>query len=297
MSKKNKLLYTDSANERMDVLFHDLRKEIERYFIDRKYVYGDEKVEITSSDVEELSKRIVIKKPNKKSSIKLILITYSFLGILITLTGLFYEDISFIINSDNKFRFTMIVTGLMLTLFSYVYYFIRFKETSRTFDGGISNVQDSDNLVSMNKERFIELINQQNKELQVKRRKNILVLSQSDEEMEFLKSFFKKMEFKNVDFRRIQNNLDTTNYDLVIFNNENGSLEISRIYEIANNATNDTMFFYFGGVRLDLSEIHKIKNRLAISNLRPQLYGNIIQALIYQDTLENIELKTGHNKA
>ena len=297
MSNKKKLLYTDSANERMDVLFHDLRKDIERYFIDRKYVYGDETVEVTSSDVEELSKRIIINKPNKKSSIKLILMTYSFLGILITLTGLFYEDISFIINSDNKFRFTMIVTGIMLTLFSYVYYFIRYKETSRTFDGGISNVQDSDNLVSMNRERFIELINQQNKELQVKRRKNILVLSQSDKEMEFLKSFFKKMEFKNVDFRLIQINLDTTSYDLVIFNNENGSLEISRIYEIANNATNDTMFFYFGGVRLDLSEIHKIKNRLAISNLRPQLYGNIIQALIYQDTLENIELKTGHNKA
>lgn len=286
MENKKNIIYTEGAKVKLDLLFHDLQQDIEEYYIKNKYTLGEELIEITTSDIENIKRKITIRQNNKSDIVRLTLLVYFFAGILLTFVGLNYQSISDVFHGkeENKFEIMLTLTGAILSFFSIFFYFTKYQNT---FNGKKEiETNSGDTLIDRNRERFIELINHQNKELQVKRRKNILVLSNSKDEESFLRDFFIKMDFQFVEFRHINENINTDNFDLVLFNNENGTIELTKIYEYSKAATEDKMFFYFGAKRLEVSEIEPIINRLAISNLRPQLYGSIIQALIFQETLK-----------
>jgi len=285
--KDKKVIYTDSANERLELLFYDLRKKINNHFLEKKYVFGDDQIEVTASDIEEVSKRIKLFVPKRRSSVQLILIIYSVLGVFIFFFGLFYGEIKNIIESGGSFRFAIIISGILLTVFSVIYLYYRNMITSRQEVGVSSDSSKFVDLLEVNKERFVDLIKQHNQEIRVKGNKRIMVLSRSEADLNFLKSFFKIMEFKNIQYEVIESNdqiLSTDDFDLVFFNNESGNLDLDFIVKQISVSSSDTMFFYFGSRRLN--DVDEYRNRIAIANSRVQLYSNLINALIFQDLLK-----------
>ena len=63
-----KIIFTDSAKMRLEKLHIDIDAQIETYLKDRKNVPGDDFIEITASDIDELSYRLKIIRPTRTNS-------------------------------------------------------------------------------------------------------------------------------------------------------------------------------------------------------------------------------------
>ena len=119
-----KIIFTDSAKMRLEKLHIDIDAQIETYLKDRKNVPGDDFIEITASDIDELSYRLRIIRPTRTNSRQLILYVYAIMGMISTIIGLFYTQIKTIIFEDKE-RLIFILGGLLFTttalVMSYMY--------------------------------------------------------------------------------------------------------------------------------------------------------------------------------
>jgi len=123
-----KIIFTDSAKMRLERLHIDIDAQIEAYLKDRKNVPGDDFIEITASDIDELSYRLRIIKPTRTNTKHLILFVYAVIGMISTIIGLFYTQIKIIIFED-KVRLMFIVFGLSLMAIAFVMsYLFKLKE-------------------------------------------------------------------------------------------------------------------------------------------------------------------------
>lgn len=130
MTNDRKIVYTDSAKVRLEKFHLDIQEQVERYFQERKFVPGDEFIEITASDVEELSQKIRISRPTRSSPVKtLIPVIYTFTGVIFIAVGLFYEQFKLILEGDPK-RLVFIAGGLAMILASWLSLYI-FKARER----------------------------------------------------------------------------------------------------------------------------------------------------------------------
>lgn len=129
MNGNKKIIYTDTAKQRFEKFHLEINDEVERYFQERKFVPGDDFIEITASDIDEVAQRFRITRPIKTNiANKLIAILYTAFGIVLILIGLFYDDFKTIIEGDPK-RLAFIAGGLFMTLISWIYlHIIRLKE-------------------------------------------------------------------------------------------------------------------------------------------------------------------------
>lgn len=125
-----KVIYTESAKEKLKNLHVSLDERFEDYFQNEKYVPGDDFIEITASDVLILESRIRIAKERKTTnySARLLLQLYFILGVLALIVGLYYEKFQAIISGD-KDRIILIASGAMLIIVSSLLnYYVRLKE-------------------------------------------------------------------------------------------------------------------------------------------------------------------------
>jgi hypothetical protein len=141
-----------------------------------------------------------------------------------------------------------------------------------------------------------KLVKEKNEEFQLRHNKKILIVTPDYSNEDHLKKFMQKMDFKieNIKYQPFKPTIDITeNYDIVIFNDENG-LSDSKSYdyqeqkngieEYLSKFPEETMPFYFG--KKHIENINKNSNKIiAFVNTRTQLYGNLMNALRYQDKL------------
>lgn len=138
-----------------------------------------------------------------------------------------------------------------------------------------------DRFFDQKKETIKEMIDFQNEELQIKKTKKILVLTPSTEDTSFIGQFFNGNGF-NCDRKSAdQDDIDFGSYDMVFFNDETEKFDHDFISELVKQFKKGAIGFYFGPGRVKPEMLGKI----ACANLRTQLYGNVMNALRYQDLI------------
>ncbi len=167
------------------------------------------------------------------------------------------------------------IVGIILGIINF---FIRaHKIAERTVEKKFEKLFDDD------KDKLISLINAHDEEFQLKQKKSILVVSGKDSNDDFLKKFFDKMGFKKTTFKKMDVFTKVKGENLIFFNNEDDELPKPLMTDYATKAQKSAIRFYFGSVPLRGPEF---KENFAFANSRVQLYGNIINALKYQNLLE-----------
>ncbi len=92
---RKKIIYTETAKERLSNLHSEVDAKIEVYLQEKKYVPGDDFIEITASDIDSVSEKIRIIRPTSVSSMrKFIPIVYSIFGVMSIFYGGFLRKIS-----------------------------------------------------------------------------------------------------------------------------------------------------------------------------------------------------------
>jgi hypothetical protein len=116
---QRRLEYTEAGQRRLDQLKSELQQRVESALRDRKFVPGDEVIEVTASDLEELARLMSVTFDARASQNDLIrrsvLTTYSFLGAAMVGVGIFYED--FRVMTREPLRLSLLAMGLTLSFF------------------------------------------------------------------------------------------------------------------------------------------------------------------------------------
>ncbi len=110
-----KIQYTDAALQELQAFQSRQQKMLEQLISERKFVFGDETVEVTASDIKEASVFIRAYRPRaiRYSSMRLVSQAYIALGALIAFGGYFYPTFQNIFQ-ENRVQAMAIVTGLIM---------------------------------------------------------------------------------------------------------------------------------------------------------------------------------------
>ncbi|WP_045226939.1 hypothetical protein [Methyloterricola oryzae] len=113
-----KIIYTESGKNAIESYKERKAKELEESIKQRKYVLGDDLIEITGSDVKEAQDEIghyKIYARRRTSSYKLALQLYSVVGVLMTLGGIFYQDVVYLFTQRPQ-QVAFIVSGIGISI-------------------------------------------------------------------------------------------------------------------------------------------------------------------------------------
>lgn len=160
MNRGKKIVYTESAKERLEKLHFEVNKEIEYFLQEVKYIPGEDFIEVTALDIEEVSKRLKIVRSSNKHLASVVPTVYSVLGIILASTGLFYEAITTLVK-DNPVRLTLILTGFVMIGISWIYLYLTMlrnrKETLYRHEDKLekSNSVNNDGVIKVNMDRII----------------------------------------------------------------------------------------------------------------------------------------------
>lgn len=113
--------YTESGRRAMDQFLQTKEKELEDVIVSRKYVFGDDLVEITASDVKEATERQGRPYSSLRSTFTMqaIFQLYIVIGGLTLMGGLFYPNLKDILDK-NPIQLVLILCGAGLSLVSFV---------------------------------------------------------------------------------------------------------------------------------------------------------------------------------
>jgi hypothetical protein len=111
-----KFIYTEPALQELQMFQKRQQKILEELIAERKFVYGDDNIEVTASDIKEASIYIRAYRPrvSKYSKLRLISQIYILLGILITSGAFFYPKFQTIFRENSVQAFALI-TGVFIT--------------------------------------------------------------------------------------------------------------------------------------------------------------------------------------
>lgn len=113
-----KIIYTESGKNALESFKENKAKELEESIKQRKYVLGDDLIEITGADVKEAQEEMGHYKlfyRKRSSSYKLVLQLYSVIGVLMTLSGIFYQDVVYIFTQRPE-QVAVIVSGIGISI-------------------------------------------------------------------------------------------------------------------------------------------------------------------------------------
>lgn len=126
-----KIKYTETANKKLDELQLRYKEELENILISKKLIPGDDFVEVTASDIDEVSKYFKYIRPVRNTSKYLLLIIYFAIGLISTVIGLFYDDFRYIMENSPT-QAMIILVGLTFMLVSFVsFFFFRLRDNQR----------------------------------------------------------------------------------------------------------------------------------------------------------------------
>mgnify|MGYP003638746787 CR=1 FL=1 len=123
--------YTESAEKELEDFKREQVALLEDFVRRRKYVYGDDLIEVTGSDVKEAKRHFTII-DNRKSSIRqLTLGTYLFIGIVTLIGGLFYEQIRAAMTGDPTQLMIILMGVTMIFASLFGHWWFRFRDRIR----------------------------------------------------------------------------------------------------------------------------------------------------------------------
>lgn len=119
-----KITYTDSGAKRLNKLHEELHNKIEQDIRDSKYNIGEDFIEVTASDVDDIGNRFRLIRRNKSSLIRpMVPFVTIALGIIISIYGIYYESIVQFIKEGNTFRILIVMYGFIMILMGIFYIF------------------------------------------------------------------------------------------------------------------------------------------------------------------------------
>lgn len=128
MNEIKKIIYTESAKDRLSKFYLDVENQLEDYLRDRKFVPGDDFIEVTASDIDEAAYKFRFVRPLKTNTRKLIPVVYSIMGLIMTITGLYYEQIRILLEG-NPVRLIFIISGITMLFIGWFYlYYLRIRD-------------------------------------------------------------------------------------------------------------------------------------------------------------------------
>jgi hypothetical protein len=145
-------------------------------------------------------------------------------------------------------------------------------------------VNKIESIVEHKREEIIKLIETQEFDSKLRKTKRLLILSSTEKAQEDIKKFFFKFKFKNVQYRIVDQYKLFTDYDVIIFNNEDGSFGQDLINQYLLNASpDDTCFVAYTTVNLNRD------HRVNFSNSPFTLYHSVLTTLKYDEILKLTE--------
>lgn len=122
MTIEKSIEYTSAGRDRLAQLESSFRDKVEQELRSRKRVPGDEKIEVTASDIEELDRSMSLRfrdfRDNQIFSRDLIVRVYAIMGVVVFAAGVFYPMLSSI--RENPTQLMLIGVGLMMGIGSYM---------------------------------------------------------------------------------------------------------------------------------------------------------------------------------
>lgn len=134
------------------------------------------------------------------------------------------------------------------------------------------------NIVEQKREDLIKLIETQEFDSKLRKSKRLIVLSPNPESNDQIKNIFKKFKFQEVIFRVINQYTQMDNFDLIIFNDYDGSLSQEIINEYIEKISDDEVSF----VAYTTKNLHR-NPRINFSNSPFTLYHSILSTLKYSE--------------
>jgi len=121
-----KIIYTDSALNELERFQSQRKEELESFLKKKKYIFGDDVVEITASDIRETDKyfKVIDYSKSRLPFTHMLLKIYLIAGIAMVIVGLFYPFFIQLISSNPK-QIVLVIGGLCLSFVSFFgsYYF------------------------------------------------------------------------------------------------------------------------------------------------------------------------------
>jgi uncharacterized membrane protein len=125
-----KIIYTESAMEELERFQKQRKDELELFLKNKKYIFGDDIVEITASDIREADNffKVVEFSKTKLPLTNMLLKVYLIGGFAMVILGLFYPTIMQMLDR-NPTQLALVIGGLTLSLVSFFgIYYLRFRE-------------------------------------------------------------------------------------------------------------------------------------------------------------------------
>jgi hypothetical protein len=170
------------------------------------------------------------------------------------------------------------VLGLLLGYWFYFRSFIKRKTEEIAEDKINSYVA---NIVEVNKEKIINLIKSQDIELYVKENSSIQVITETEEDKNYLSKFFNEVNISNVSYVMKNEFINPpSDIDLVIFDDHRVTNSKHDLFnEYIQNSSNKDLLFVFFGDRFSAIE----RERVNFANSKFTLYNQIINSLKYNE--------------
>jgi hypothetical protein len=129
-----KIIYTESGQQALDVFKQRQVQELEERIASRKYVFGDDVIEITAADIKQASevRNTLPHAFARRSASQRILAAYTILGLLMAVTGLFYEQFLGLFYR-NPVQLVLVIGGVGLSIVSYAM-LQRFRDRDREIE-------------------------------------------------------------------------------------------------------------------------------------------------------------------
>jgi hypothetical protein len=130
-----KVIYTESARNELDRFYQEQRERLEEVVRKRKFVFGDDQLEITASDIKEAVQAFTVRDRSSYSLRRLhfasvLLRVYAVAGILLALGGIFYPYFVDLYR-DNPPQFALVIAGVGTTLFSVLMMYVMRQRADR----------------------------------------------------------------------------------------------------------------------------------------------------------------------
>ncbi len=131
-----------------------------------------------------------------------------------------------------------------------------------------------------NRHILIDMITRKEKDIKLKTKKKILIVSPEGSDLSFFKKALSTWGFTNVDYKYLSEKYQFDSADVVIFNNWDHKFKlIEDVNKIIETSPETTLKFYFGPRIGESSELANF------ANSKSQLHGNLMNTLQYHEVL------------
>ncbi len=123
------IVYTPSAEKELAKFHLEQTQELEAVIRKNKYVFGDDTIEVTGSDIRDAARTFTSPSADRESLpiTRFLLRTYATIGVLMVTGGLFYPNLKSILRGDPVQR-GLLLGGLSLLLLTVFFgYYLQFR--------------------------------------------------------------------------------------------------------------------------------------------------------------------------